>query len=311
MTFSVYKLESAIRNLLFFILISWVSITMGYFVWTWEDPETKITLPQVTMTSTAHIKSRPTVSENLFGFAAIAEVETDQALTETRLKLLLRGVLPSNQQDQSIAFISSQGQPDKPYRVGDTVSSGVTLHTVFADRVILSRGGIKEVLFFSKNKETLLILQDDRLISSNGVTSLNEGNMMSENADQFSRSGRLVENKSAIRRMASSSAFMQDMISLTPAALLDRYDAAFQNNPESLLVSAGLIATGRSYKVVSGSPLNRVGLRTGDEIVSVNGQAVGNVSNDKGLGGLIRSQAVARIEIRRNEKRFYVNYAVK
>ena len=303
MTSTSHKLESVARYSMSFIFISWVAIALGYFIWSWEVTPAHRLPPIPNLAATAQDALKP-ISGNLFGFKALTITQA-KPLSETRLQLTLKGVLPSAQQEESIAFISSQGGPDEMYRVGDTVSSGVTLDSVFADRVILSRGGTREILYFLKSAEKLLIEKG----ASQGSDTENRISMESNPIDTIRKPALNVS--STVGKNAFGASLSQDIVGLSPKALLDRYEQAFQRNPEGLLSSAGLTATGSSYKVINGSPLIKAGLRVGDEIVSVNGQAVGNIANDQSLASVVRSQNVARIEIRRNEKRFYVNYAVK
>ncbi|MFT2112364.1 type II secretion system protein N [Marinomonas sp. 2405UD68-3] len=301
---NVNKLNVLFRYSIVFLLISWLAIALGNTLWSWLNPPVyTFQLPPVSIGATTQKNEFDPISGNLFGFS-VEQVETSKPVVKTKLKLLLKGVLPSDSQESSVAFISAQGHPDKMYRVGDSVSSGVTLQAVYTDRIILKRGINKEVLYFAKTNQSLLVeggLPKVDRFSVNTITSSN-GVENTKNS--------LLGNRSNARKTLGSP-LIQDIVKLSPRELIDRYEKQFQNNPESLLSSAGLMATGSSYKVESGSPLTRVGLKAGDEVVSVNGQAVGNFSSDKTLGNVVRSKGVARIEIRRNNKRFFVNYAVK
>ncbi len=303
MVSNTHKLDRLFRNIIAFLLISWLAVVLGKSLWTWLTPTAyEIQLPQVSVSSAIQKKSYAAISGDLFGISAI-QVDAAKPLVKTKLKLLLKGVLPSDPQENSVAFISAQGRPDKMYRVGDSVASGVKLQAVYTDRVILKRGLQSEVLYFAKNTGSILVEGNLPKIG-NTLASNRSGNGM----ESFTS---LVRGKRTNNKAALDSQLTQDFAKLSPKALIDRYEKQFQNNPESLLSSAGLLATGSSYQVENGSPLTRVGLKAGDEIVSVNGQAVGDFSNDKMLGDVVRSQGVARIEISRNKRRFFVNYAVK
>ena len=84
---------------------------------------------------------------HLFGEADAddAIVATDEPvledLPETRVSLVLKGTVASRQKDFSVAVISSSGAEDKVYSIDDTVMQGVTLHSVYADRVVLDENG--------------------------------------------------------------------------------------------------------------------------------------------------------------------------
>jgi general secretion pathway protein C len=72
---------------------------------------------------------------------------------DTSLNLLLTGVnADPDSQDQGRAIISSGRGEQKMYRVGDAIDggNGATLHSVYSDRVLLSRAGRLETLRLPK-----------------------------------------------------------------------------------------------------------------------------------------------------------------
>lgn len=92
---------------------------------------------------------------HLFGEADAAQVvvvpqESHENLAETRLSLTLKGTIASPEENTSIAIISDSRNEEKIYVISDTVAPGATLHAIYADRVILNRGGTLEVLKLPK-----------------------------------------------------------------------------------------------------------------------------------------------------------------
>lgn len=79
-----------------------------------------------------------------------APVEDHENLAETRLNLSLRGTLASANPETAIAIIADARNEEKVYAIRDTVTTGATLHAVYADRVVLNRGGTLEVLKLPK-----------------------------------------------------------------------------------------------------------------------------------------------------------------
>ncbi len=71
---------------------------------------------------------------------------------ETHLNLSLRGVFASRDPQEALAIISDPGGKEKPYRVGEALPGGATLHEIYADRVILSRGGRLEALRLQRER---------------------------------------------------------------------------------------------------------------------------------------------------------------
>src|SRR5690606_38627528 len=92
---------------------------------------------------------------HIFGEARAVEEAPPPAanhddLAETRLSLSLKGTITANDEQSSIAIIADTGNQEKVYAISDTVVPGTTLHAVYADRVILNRGGALEALKLPK-----------------------------------------------------------------------------------------------------------------------------------------------------------------
>lgn len=68
----------------------------------------------------------------------------------TSLRLTLLGSFVQADSPRSSAIIQLEGNPAKRYAVGQELSSGVSLHAVYRDRVELKRNGRLETLAFSK-----------------------------------------------------------------------------------------------------------------------------------------------------------------
>lgn len=253
----------------------------------------------------------------LFGTAPVIE-QTKEEVKETKLNLVLKGVFPASSASLGMAVIAERGQPDKLLQTGETVSRGVTLDSVYSDHVVIVRGGIKESLFFEEHDAPDL-LSNAELASNAGASSnntrlnqKNRGNLGVLPGSARSAYQKLSGDISRQRSLATNNApIINDINQLSVSQMIDKYEAQFRSNPQGLLSSSGLIATGSSYKVSSSSPLIGIGLKPGDEILSVNGQKVGNVSTDAGLGNVMRQQGVARIEMRRGSRRFFVNYPIR
>ncbi|SEQ08441.1 general secretion pathway protein C [Ectothiorhodospira magna] len=65
---------------------------------------------------------------------------------ETRLQLSLKGVVTTPDPAQGVALIADAQDNERHYRVGAQLPGGARLEQIFADRVILSRGGSFEML---------------------------------------------------------------------------------------------------------------------------------------------------------------------
>ncbi len=92
---------------------------------------------------------------HLFGEAAQQTAPVAAAVIdapETTLSLTLKGILAKQADTNGGAIISANRGPDEAYGVGDTIdgADGATLHSVYADRVLLDRNGRLETLRLPK-----------------------------------------------------------------------------------------------------------------------------------------------------------------
>lgn len=93
----------------------------------------------------------PLASLALFGTAqtqATEEAQSTEDLPETNLRLYLRGVLASEGEFPGSALIEDDKRKTEAYLVGQELPGNATLHSVFANRVILDRAGKLENLYF-------------------------------------------------------------------------------------------------------------------------------------------------------------------
>jgi|GEM_PF-238718 len=99
-------------------------------------------------------------------------IETFENLAETRLNLSLKGTIASADQGASIAIIADAGNEEKIYLIRDMVAPGTTLHAIYADRVVLNRGGILEILKLPKETPsgTAAIRRNTTTISRTATT---------------------------------------------------------------------------------------------------------------------------------------------
>jgi general secretion pathway protein C len=86
------------------------------------------------------------LNAHLFGVAAPTAADPANA-PQTSLTLVLAGTIASSDPKKGLGIIGETAQTAKVYSVGDSIAgSGVSLHAVYADRVILDRNGQLEAL---------------------------------------------------------------------------------------------------------------------------------------------------------------------
>jgi general secretion pathway protein C len=95
------------------------------------------------------------LDSHLFGEAAAGPAPVPTAVVDapdTTLSLTLKGILSREEDPNGGAIIATNRGEDRAYRVGQTIdgADGATLHSVYADRVLLNRGGRLETLRLPK-----------------------------------------------------------------------------------------------------------------------------------------------------------------
>ncbi|WP_020408186.1 type II secretion system protein N [Hahella ganghwensis] len=99
-------------------------------------------------------KERPIsslVALNLFGRKiekTEPEVQATEDLPETNLKLTLRGVSATEEDSIGGALVEGPDRQTEFFRIGDDMPGNATLHSVYANRVVIDRRGKLENLFF-------------------------------------------------------------------------------------------------------------------------------------------------------------------
>ncbi len=84
--------------------------------------------------------------------APVGELGVGPDLAETTLNLVLHGTWIT--EDGGAAFIKTPDEKQGRYSIGDTITNGVTLETVYRDQVVINRGGAREALRLINREQT-------------------------------------------------------------------------------------------------------------------------------------------------------------
>ncbi len=132
------------------------------------------------------------VNAHLFGEAsaeAPAPVQTEiEDAPETRLSLTLKGTVAADDPDFSLAIIADSRGEEKVYAIRDSIPGGASLHAVYADRVILNRGGVLEALKLPREAEVRRTSSSRQTSSARMATTTRQASvqqMLTENAVQL------------------------------------------------------------------------------------------------------------------------------
>ncbi len=236
------------------------------------------------------------LSRNLFGDAGAAPAEADNTLpaVETRLPLELLGVFVADHPEESAAIVAQKGRAGILYAVGETLPGNATLAEVHADHIVLRRAGARETLTFPQ-------ISDNRVVPDAGPTA----------------PAGAAQVTSAFRRADTQA--QTDNEPPTPREFVEQFRERISDDPEGMLKEIGItpVAEGNAqgYRLdnaaVNSPYLSRTGLQPGDVVLSVNGQPVGNIEQDRRQLDNILAQGSARIEVQRGTRRFFVTASLK
>jgi general secretion pathway protein C len=93
---------------------------------------------------------QPLLAAHLFGRSARGAGGSLESIPLSSLNLVLVGVIAPG-----YALISVDGRPQEPYALGQEITAGAVLRAVYADRVIIERGGVTESLMLQETVKAL------------------------------------------------------------------------------------------------------------------------------------------------------------
>ncbi len=257
-------------------------------------------------------------SLNLFG--RVREREDAQVVDapETKLNLELQGVFTTADRELSTAIVAEGNKPGELYQIGDRLPGNAMLTDVFETYILIKRGDRVEKLMF----EDSALREQSGNVSSTGNVSSSAGNLSSRasnvSADTRARLERVrqqIANRTReINRPRSGAAS-------SPGQSLGNYVEAYKDRierePHAVLDELGVKSVqegeAKGYRIggdISHEALLRAGLQQGDVILSLNGQPVGNVANDRRLVDQALNAGRVRVEIQRGSRRFFLTVPI-
>jgi len=257
-------------------------LTASLAQWTWfmvKPPLPPLVMappPPVSTTSTFSVE--PLLAAHLFGQAS--EELTGGRLDNlpiSSLNLVLTGVIAAA--GGGYALISVNNQPQEPFAIGQNVTAGAVLQAVYPDRVVIQRNGALE---------SLLLEGADK--PAPGV----EASAPMPSYTPAQAPGNVVQETSS-----NHYAVQREQL------------AAQMRTPDFLRQATMTPAGGGGFRVQQlqpGSLYEKLGLRAGDVIKSVNGQAINSAEDAIRLYQQIGNVESAQIEVMRGGKPEYLYY---
>jgi general secretion pathway protein C len=231
------------------------------FDWTARPQYATRTMPAG---GSAQIDFPSIANAHLFGEAGAEPVNTAIDAPETQLNLQLRGTIAAGDETMAHAIIADGDGKDKVFFINDTLPGGAVLHEVYTDRVILNRGGVLEALRLPRISKAL-----GRQSVPGAAPPFGDQNSV-----------------------AAPDA-MQQMMQADPASFTDIL------RPQPYMPNGEL----KGYRVYPGRDRRRfaaLGLRPGDLVTAINGQALDNLQSGMEVFRNLGNAAQIAVTIERN-----------
>ena len=257
-------------------------LTASLAQWTWLF--VKPTLPPVmtppppSSTTSAHTFSvQPLLAAHLFGQASQELTGRLGTLPISSLNLILTGVIAAS--NGGYALISVNGQPQESFTVGQSVTSGAVLQAVYSDRVVIQRNGVMESLLLEGADKSAPLSSESWQPSVSAQPQAESGMVRETGANHY---------------------------------MIDRDQLAAQMRTPDFLRQATMVPSNSGgfqvRQIQPGSLYEKLGLRPGDVVKSINGQAINSVEDAMKLYQQMASLSSVQMEVQRGGKPEYLYY---
>ncbi len=233
-------------------------------------------LPESTTRGIADVPIDRVVAMNLFGTPTTDAAPKTETLSETKLSLVLHGVFVADEPAASTALISQRGNNPRLLTISDRLPGNARLEEVHPDRVVISRGGVRENLSFDRKNQIV-----------------RPGNA--------ARAPALQRPRSSVAAPRPARPDRRDARSLIERTLAKHRDE-IDRNPGKFIESLGLKTSERGGYVLGTFADNDAGLEPGDRLLSLNGKPVGNLVEDRAQLERILAGRAVDIQIQRGEQ---------
>ncbi|WP_230655943.1 type II secretion system protein N [Psychrobacter sp. I-STPA10] len=290
---------------LLLLAIIWLCWSLARIFWLFLAPPIAPALPVAEQQSSPAPTTNTSSALNIF----MTPPSEPTAPKAPPPQVVLKGVMIASPDSLSSAMLEFDGQVLN-YRIGKPLGqSGYKLIDVSWNQVIIADDNDNQVVIDMPPP-----LNMNQGINANSASG-NISNQRLPNASDASDFDGLSADNQADERMDASDAMDLEMNSEAPADdfqppeiedTINNASEALKQNPASYLSQMGVMATGEGYQVTDAMPANireRLGLETGDRVMSVNGQRVGSdPAQDADLLQQVKRSGEAQIEVQRGDQ---------
>lgn len=265
-------------------VVALLLLTYSLTQWGWRlmQPAPTLETPVAAPIVDSGAELRQLTSANLFGQVELAAGQvhlSPDTIPLTSLNLILTGVMPIGA--EGFAIMSVNGEPETSFAIGEEILAGANLQAVYSDRAILRRNGLLEAVI------------------------LKEGAALAEGSVIASPQVRQEAGISGIRSSGNNYTVERSLITQQ------------MQRPEFLSQALMVPNAGGGFlvrEIQPGSVYEKLGMRPGDVIRSVNGQPINNMEEVmklyQQLGGVNRVGNLS-IEVMRGGRTESLQYNIE
>ncbi|WP_380019598.1 type II secretion system protein N [Dokdonella ginsengisoli] len=232
------------------------------------------------------VAARSVASWHLFGQTPRRAGAAGEAAST--LSLILRGTVAQSDPQSGLAVVAGADGSERAFRVGEEVVPGVRLAAVHPDRIVLSRGGAEETLRLPRERN----LAPADIVRPAPATA----------------SSRTPRPAGSAARTAPAAAPGVQAVKVTDDA--QQALARLRQNPDELMKRVPVVPVldgGRltGVRVAPGADtalLGQFGLRSGDVVTAVDGQAVDSFARGQQILSSLATAKSARVTVLRDGK---------
>jgi len=281
---------ASFTSIVLLLLIIYITSKFAWAIWDYLQPRQTITIEPVASSAnkgSSMVNISQLTRYNLFGDTQATVKPADNSEIDapvTRLKLKLRGVYSTSDEEMAGAMIEANNKQDV-YRVGNKLpgATGLKLHKILSDRVIMSRGGKFETLLiedFGKLGSTI-----SRTSSSTKTkiaptpTTTNGGAVIDRRKDK-----KLSSDMQKLRTKLTDPKSLSELVSISPSMRGEEFQG-FR------------LAPGKNRSL-----FGRLGLRRNDVVTAVNGISLSDPTSSFSLMEQISTAEEINMTIKRGDR---------
>ncbi len=283
------------------LLIVYLTSLFAWSIWDYFQPRQEITIPAIVSSAnkpTSKVDVQKLTRYNLFGDSKIPVTVSNNNEIDapvTRLKLKLRGVYAATEVELAGAMIEANNKQDV-YRIGSKLpgATGLKLHKILADRVIMSRGD---------KFETLLIEDFAAGSTSRSIIRTTNRNNIPEKVSPTSADNKVIDRRQdkklssdllKLRSKLTDPQSLGELVSISPAMSEQNEFQGFR------------LAPGKNRAL-----FGRMGLRRNDVLTEINGINLSDPSSSFSLMEQISNAEEITMTITRGGRNMNILFSTK